>query len=90
MLQGTGCYAISPAVSTTRASGSDTTSRRGGRVVDCTALEMRRGGNSTGGSNPSLSATNSLIFLGLLRSLLGQVNLGRIAIYSAWRLRQPN
>lgn len=26
-------------------------------MVECTALEMRRGGNSTGGSNPSLSAT---------------------------------
>jgi hypothetical protein len=26
-------------------------------VVDCTALEMRHGGNSIGGSNPSLSAT---------------------------------
>ena len=25
-------------------------------MVECTALEMRRGGNSTGGSNPSLSA----------------------------------
>jgi hypothetical protein len=34
-------------------------SRRGGRVVECTALEMRRGGNSTGGSNPSLSATSN-------------------------------
>jgi hypothetical protein len=31
-------------------------SRRGGRVVECTALEMRHGGNSIGGSNPSLSA----------------------------------
>ena len=30
--------------------------RRGGRVVECTALEMRHGGNSIGGSNPSLSA----------------------------------
>lgn len=50
------------------------TSRRGGRVVECTALEMRRGGNSTGGSNPSLSATNSLIlkvFLEL-RGILSQ------------------
>ena len=32
-------------------------SRRGGRVVECTALEMRHRGNSIGGSNPSLSAT---------------------------------
>ncbi len=41
------------------------TSRRGGRVVECTALEMRHGGNSIGGSNPSLSATylrNTFIF----------------------------
>src|SRR4051812_19134959 len=33
-------------------------SRRDGRVVECTALEMRHGGNSIGGSNPSLSATS--------------------------------
>jgi hypothetical protein len=32
-------------------------SRRGGRVVECTALEMRHTGNRIGGSNPSLSAT---------------------------------
>ena len=32
-------------------------------MVECTALEMRRGGNSTGGSNPSLSATKSLLLL---------------------------
>ena len=31
--------------------------RRGGRVVECTALEMRHTGNRIGGSNPSLSAT---------------------------------
>jgi hypothetical protein len=31
--------------------------RRGGRVVDRTALEMRHTGNRIGGSNPSLSAT---------------------------------
>ena len=30
--------------------------RRGGRVVECVALEMRSTGNCTGGSNPSLSA----------------------------------
>ena len=29
---------------------------RGGRVVECTALEMRHTGNRIGGSNPSLSA----------------------------------
>jgi hypothetical protein len=29
----------------------------GGRVVECTALEMRHTGNRIGGSNPSLSAT---------------------------------
>ena len=33
---------------------------RGGRVVECTALEMRHTGNRIGGSNPSLSA---IIFL---------------------------
>ncbi len=49
-------YAISPPVSTVPPGGR-LISRRGGRVVECTALEMRRGGNSTGGSNPSLSAT---------------------------------
>lgn len=30
--------------------------RRGGRVVECTALEMRRAREGTEGSNPSLSA----------------------------------
>ena len=30
--------------------------RKDGRVVECIALEMRRRGDSTGGSNPSLSA----------------------------------
>jgi hypothetical protein len=30
---------------------------RGGRVVECTALEMRHTGNRIGGSNPSLSAS---------------------------------
>jgi hypothetical protein len=34
--------------------------RRGGRVVDRTALEMRHTGNRIGGSNPSLSAINAL------------------------------
>ena len=32
--------------------------RKDGRVVECIALEMRRRGDSTGGSNPSLSAEN--------------------------------
>jgi hypothetical protein len=31
---------------------------RGGRVVECTALEMRHTGNRIGGSNPSLSASD--------------------------------
>ena len=31
--------------------------RRGGRVVECGGLENRCGGDSTGGSNPPLSAT---------------------------------
>src|SRR5579862_5408224 len=31
---------------------------RGGRVVECTALEMRHTGNRIGGSNPSLSASH--------------------------------
>src|SRR6185437_14039652 len=34
--------------------------RRGGRAVECTALEMRHTGNRIGGSNPSLSAKISL------------------------------
>src|ERR1700743_3483904 len=34
---------------------------RGGRVVECTALEMRHRCKPIGGSNPSLSATKSLI-----------------------------
>ena len=32
--------------------------RRGGRVVECAALEMRFTGNRNVGSNPTLSATN--------------------------------
>jgi hypothetical protein len=32
------------------------TSRRGGRVVECAALEMRFTGNGNVGSNPTLSA----------------------------------
>ena len=32
--------------------------RRGGRVVECAALEMRYTGNRIEGSNPSLSATD--------------------------------
>src|SRR5207244_12022458 len=48
--------------------------RRGGRVVDCTALEMRHTGNRIGGSNPSLSATTKkfaqlrYFFASLIRS----------------------
>ena len=38
--------------------GHDLATRRGGRVVDRAALEMRSTGNRTGGSNPSLSAIN--------------------------------
>ena len=34
--------------------------RRGGRVVECAALEMRYTGNRIEGSNPSLSATSIL------------------------------
>ena len=32
--------------------------RAGGRAVECTSLENWRGGNSTGGSNPSPPATS--------------------------------
>ena len=35
------------------------TARRGGRVVECAALEMRCTGNRTVGSNPTLSANIS-------------------------------
>ena len=34
--------------------------RRGGRAVECTALEMRHTGNRIGGSNPPLSASSPL------------------------------
>ena len=55
LLQGSPAYAISaPDQPGSIPHGA---SRRGGRVVECTALEMRRGGDSTGGSNPSLSAS---------------------------------
>ena len=36
--------------------------RRGGRVVDRAALEMRSTRKGTGGSNPSLSATNHVTY----------------------------
>jgi hypothetical protein len=36
---------------------------RGGRAVECTALEMRHTGNRIGGSNPSLSATRTAKWL---------------------------
>ncbi len=36
--------------------------RRGGRVVDRAALEMRSTRKGTGGSNPSLSANSELSF----------------------------
>ena len=35
--------------------------RRGGRVVECTALEMRHARKGIGGSNPSLSAIKLMI-----------------------------
>ena len=41
--------------------------RRGGRVVECTALEMRHGCKPIGGSNPSLSAKCPIKYLIILR-----------------------
>jgi hypothetical protein len=38
--------------------------RRGGRVVECTALEMRHTRKGIGGSNPSLSASYLLVHSG--------------------------
>src|SRR5258707_15439317 len=46
---------------------------RGGRVVECTALEMRHRCKPIGGSNPSLSASKSLI----LQQKLSQTELRR-------------
>ena len=46
---------------------------RGGRVVECTALEMRHRCKPIGGSNPSLSASKSLI----LRQKISVVELCR-------------
>jgi hypothetical protein len=40
-------------------------------VVECTALEMRRAGNGTEGSNPSLSASNLLVDQTLCRLRMG-------------------
>ena len=40
-----------------RAEMADHAPRRGGRVVECTALEMRHTRKGIGGSNPSLSAS---------------------------------
>src|SRR6202012_5776676 len=47
--------------------------RRGGRVVECTALEMRHTGNRIGGSNPSLSATLHPFGLAALRSYVAVI-----------------
>src|SRR4051794_19971030 len=46
--------------------------RRGGRVVECTALEMRHRCKPIGGSNPSLSAniSSSVLFLLFFKSPL--------------------
>ena len=41
---------------------ADHTPRRGGRVVECTALEMRHGCKPIGGSNPSLSAKSHCFY----------------------------
>src|SRR5271170_486425 len=45
------------------------TARRGGRVVDRAALEMRSARKRTGGSNPSLSASLCVAFGGLLGAI---------------------
>jgi hypothetical protein len=57
--------------------------RRGGRVVECTALEMRHTGNRIGGSNPSLSANNSLCNFRLVYQWL--VRWGQLAIGTCCR-----
>ena len=36
---------------------------RGGRVVECTALEMRRAWKGTVGSNPTLSASHPILII---------------------------
>ena len=56
-LQGQTGYAIYAVVIDQRRFAPLSFSRRGGRVVECTALEMRHRGDSIGGSNPFLSAT---------------------------------
>ena len=67
-LQGQTGYAIYAAVIDQRRFAPLSFSRRGGRVVECTALEMRHRGDSIGGSNPSLSATKSLILQAFVAS----------------------
>lgn len=44
--------------------------RKDGRVVECIALEMRRRGNLTGGSNPSLSANKWYLYSAVLDNCL--------------------
>ena len=56
-----------------RAGNGPRAPRRGGRVVECTALEMRHGCKPIGGSNPSLSASSAchaIAFIGFSQILL--------------------
>ena len=53
---------LCPLRDTPRSNADHGTLWRGGRVVECTALEMRHTGNRIEGSNPSLSAIKAFNF----------------------------
>src|SRR6185436_18505855 len=68
---------------------------RGGRVVECTALEMRHTGNRIGGSNPSLSASlvnlenmqEKCAFSAPNRHIWGENRTGRVGARAPFRAR---
>gem|GEM_PF-3588933 len=66
-----------------------TARRRGGRVVECTALEMRHTCKGIVGSNPTLSAINNLGYQALLvifrlfKSVNAAAQIGEGRIYGA-------
>src|SRR6185437_37882 len=64
--------------------------RRGGRVVDRTALEMRHRCKPIGGSNPSLSATKSLILHKKIyyTELCRHFRRSATAVCGSWPLRE--
>jgi hypothetical protein len=83
------CLAASlcPAKATSTTTGFTRNTRRGGRVVDRVALEMRSTRKGTGGSNPSLSAS----FLHPIppERRCGAVNAAAVFVHGRVRDRRP-